>query len=92
MEQKQTIPVFYPRYPIREWKKFLYLSLSLGTRHIDESVFAFILEWKSRKFQQDKEKQFIHHLYGYLCPCPAYSIRVWGIVYLLQGFAEPPTR
>ena len=92
MEQKQTIPVFYPRYPIREWKNFLYLSLSLGTRHIDESVFAFILEWKSRKFQQDKEKQFIHHLYGYLAHSAPIIIRVWGIVYLSTALREPPFR
>ena len=33
----------------------------------------------------------LHHLYGYNAP-QACSIRVWGVVYLLQGLPEPLPR
>ena len=61
---------------------------------IDESVLAFILEWKSGKFQWNKESNHTRHLV--LVTFVAYSmlrlIRVWSIVYLFQGIPEPPFR
>ena len=64
--------------------------MSFGTRHIDESVFAFILAGNLQTFFESRIKQFIHHLYGYLVHSASVLIRVWGIVCLIQGFAEPP--
>ena len=60
---------------------------------IDESVLAFILEWKSGKFQLTKESKTLVTSYclvwGVHTLC---SIRVWGIVYLVKGIPEPPFR
>ena len=81
-------------------KKSLYLHLSgrcavaaYPRRYIlDESVFAFILCWKSGKFHLDRDRQL------HSSPCLVYrafctvSIRVWSIVYLSKGLPEPPTR
>ena len=55
---------------------------------LDESVFAFILVLKSGQFLCIKEGQL------HSSPCLAYrafctvSIRVWGIVYLMQGLSR----
>ena len=59
-------------------KHFLYLWLSLGTLHIDESVFAFILDSKSGKFQQVQgEKQCVHHLVW--CIVPTRHLAIKGV-------------
>ncbi len=55
-------------------KLFLTLYLSSGTLHIDESVFAFILEEKSGQFHCIEDKPAFITLYGYLCP-------LWHIPY-----------
>ena len=64
-------------------KHFLYLSLSFGTLHIDESVFAFILGRNLGNFNRIKEEQFTHHLYDIMVHLCINIIWVWGIVYLI---------
>ena len=61
------------------------LRLNAEDKHIfDESVLAFILEWKSGKFTLHKESHHTRHLV--LEPFVAYSvprlIRVWSIVFI----------
>ena len=74
------------------------VSCGLSARQdifVDESVIAFILEWKSGKFQLSKDSNHTRHsvlvtiMAAFL---PHTPIRVWGIVYLLKGFPEPPFR
>ena len=62
--------------------------MSFGTLHIDESVFAFILDPKSGQFLSTKDKQFTHHLVWCTSPFGGVSIRVWGIVYMVHGLSR----
>ena len=80
-------------------KKFHIFVVPMGLHppadiFIDESVLAFILEWKSGKFTLHKESNHTRHLV--LVTFVAYSmlrlIRVWSIVYLCKGIPEPPFR
>ena len=70
--------------------KFSIFALVPRGRHIDESVFAFILCWESRKFQRTrKSNSFI--------TCMAmipFGIHHTGVGYCLfvQGFARAPNK
>jgi hypothetical protein len=55
--------------------------MSFGALHIDESVFAFILDSESGKFHKHKDKQFAHHL---LATSPFGGFHM-GVEYLFIG-------
>ena len=60
-------------------------AIALVADIIDESVFAFILEWKSGKFSNDQGEQHTRHrvlvLWHFRCPIPANT----GVGYCLFG-------
>ena len=62
------------------------MSLSLGTLHIDESVFAFILGRNLVNFKCSRISNYIHHLVLVYPASRSVSIRVWGIVYLNTAY------
>ena len=71
-------------------KHFLYLSLSFGTLHIDESVFAFILGRNLGNFDRIKDKQW-PVITLFWCIVPIWRIAITGVGYCLfdTGFPEP---
>ena len=90
--------------------KFIKLSISLARserilyfcsaviglqKYFDESVLAFILEWKSGKFALEQGKQHTRHSvlmnqWGVLTLCSRYEC---GVLFICSiGIPEPPFR
>ena len=85
MNRPKSINFGLGHYFYNIFYNFVLLSLmdSLSGHIFDESVLAFILEWKSGKFSMLQGEQHTRHSVLLCLGCSApYSIRVWGIVYL----------
>ena len=90
-ESDSQFSIFLGNTVVQIEKHFLNLCCPSGQTYWWK-CFRFYPLLGISQISKDKEKQFIHHLYGYLCLSVAYSIRVWGIVYLSKALREPPTK